>query len=862
MPRPAADSLHPPQRNVRIVRQGLDNSRNGDGNAHGIASFHRYKLAKDEATGLLRIRPARLDVLQFNDFDVDGDGETQDDVVACHPFDLDEKNPLTPVAPFYDTSVGTQRFYGAATIFHANKTKSGFSEDGINGGEEGPNNQPRRNWTFFHETYEIDSPYRMHFLALWQKFDFLNGGNNHRVSFDEKSELRHLVMRYYMGIEGFRWVVRNGDSFFISEKVYEYADASPGKKGGVIHSIHPATERWAPYHPQAPYKIDFSPENAVFEKRSFDDVTAVGWLMFKDSLVSGYVGYKWYAFEADALVHQHPRPSESIDMKEIRPKDAPPFFISTCEVPYILWSQVHRLARSNTFAGPRGFGFDDLGSMGSMAWPDKKGNYLPHSTAEPVTGIPYLDALAWCNALSVQESRRPCYYTDPDFQNPFREVEKNRVLFGDEKPDAIYLDWAADGYRLPTPSEWGAAAGDLQQQLEKLKPKNSTAPVGSSQPNSLGIFDMAGNVRELAWTHGSRLSLEKWNSITVLGMDFRGKGKPAASSASAYGDRPFNGSACIGLRLVRRHPSLPPPPEKFPPSTPTWNISRKTLCSPDPKRQTEPPVPTVPVPEKNFAIGTTEISFAQWQPVRDWAVAHGYSFDFAGDMGSMAYGGFEGNPSPPSHSPQEPVTAISFYDAAIWCNALSEQTGKTPVYYTDASCSTPFRSSPVFRPPQLLLGEIAALEQAIEIKKGLSHNGLWPELHILESADGYRLPASKEILSLYPQNGKAPFAWGETETEILDIAWLADNSGFHTHPIGQKKPTSPGVFDLFGNVAELAAPAPAKGEKSGYADRMGGSFLDPSHYLMRSMVPEQSFGLPYPDIGFRVLLQTPTPPAQ
>jgi formylglycine-generating enzyme required for sulfatase activity len=38
------------------------------------------------------------------------------------------------------------------------------------------------------------------------------------------------------------------------------------------------------------------------------------------------------------------------------------------------------------------------------------------------------------------------------------------------------------------------------------------------------------------------------------------------------------------------------------------------------------------------------------------------------------------------------VHTISWFDAVKWCNARSEQSGKTPVYYSDAGLTQVFRS--------------------------------------------------------------------------------------------------------------------------------------------------------------------------
>jgi len=144
------------------------------------------------------------------------------------------------------------------------------------------------------------------------------------------------------------------------------------------------------------------------------------------------------------------------------------------------------------------------------------------------------------------------------------------------------------------------------------------------------------------WTFGDKLD-PAFDAYTVLGGDFRG-GDPAASSASAYGDRPFNGHFAIGLRLVRREAGLAKPPQSVPVSVPRWVVGRGTVTAPDATRQLVAPLAerwleTVDIPGKPYAFGKFEVSYAKWMPVYDWACAHGYVFDNGGDMGSMASGG-------------------------------------------------------------------------------------------------------------------------------------------------------------------------------------------------------------------------------
>src|ERR1035441_411563 len=78
-------------------------------------------------------------------------------------------------------------------------------------------------------------------------------------------------------------------------------------------------------------------------------------------------------------------------------------------------------------------------------------------------------------------------------------------------------------------------------------------------------------------------------------------------------------------------------------------------------------------------MGTNLITKAAWNQVYQWAINHGYSFDFVGaGKGS-----------------NHPVQTINWHDMVKWCNARSEREGQVPAYYTDAAQATPYRSGQV-----------------------------------------------------------------------------------------------------------------------------------------------------------------------
>lgn len=209
----------------------------------------------------------------------------------------------------------------------------------------------------------------------------------------------------------------------------------------------------------------------------------------------------------------------------------------------------------------------------------------------------------------------------------------------------------------------------------------------------------------------------------------------------------------------------------------------------------EQPVHSVTV--GSFAIDKFEITYEKWTEVRNWALTHGYaSTDIA--VGRNGYSPVGSN---------NPVTEVNWFDILKWCNARSEKDGLNPVYYTNSSMSTVYRS-----------GEIGLADNAVK----------W-------TANGYRLPTEAEWV-FAARGGTKSNNYTYSGSNTIDIVgWYITNSGSTTHSVGQKAANELGIYDMSGNAWEWCwdwygaysgtAQTDPKGAGSGtYRVLRGGSF--------------------------------------
>jgi formylglycine-generating enzyme required for sulfatase activity len=259
--------------------------------------------------------------------------------------------------------------------------------------------------------------------------------------------------------------------------------------------------------------------------------------------------------------------------------------------------------------------------------------------------------------------------------------------------------------------------------------------------------------------------------------------------------------------------------------------------------------------ETSFLIGETEVPYSLWSTVRTWAQNRGYRIS-AGQRGSQGMTG-GGGPFAAGNT-AEPVTGITWYDAVVWCNALTEWinarkgTSLEPVYY--------------YRQGGNLCKNSENLDAFAKEEDHHQFGSAWaaPE------ANGLRLPSSKEWELAARWQGSTSvnaaegfndpfFCRGDSasgagadysnETATRNVA-VYDTA--KTANVGSKNANGLGLFDMSGNVYEWCYDWSAGSEGRLRVTR-GGSVFDLSYYMQIGLVGFAATDAQYSDIGFRVV---------
>lgn len=157
-----------------------------------------------------------------------------------------------------------------------------------------------------------------------------------------------------------------------------------------------------------------------------------------------------------------------------------------------------------------------------------------------------------------------------------------------------------------------------------------------------------------------------------------------------------------------------------------------------------------------IAIPPGQVTLSDRRTRRSWSVELAPYELAAFPVTQALYAQITGRRPSTAQGDRLPVESVSWWDAARFCNALSQRDGFTPAYHLRVD------------------GE------GVE----------WDA-----SADGYRLPTEAE----WEHACRAGTA-GPRYGELDDIAWYRGNSHARIHDVGEKRPNAWGLYDMLGNV--------------------------------------------------------------
>lgn len=367
----------------------------------------------------------------------------------------------------------------------------------------------------------------------------------------------------------------------------------------------------------------------------------------------------------------------------------------------------------------------------------------------PVESVSWYDAVEFCNTLSQMYNLKPAYFVD----------DKKNVAWDQE----------ADGYRLPTETEWEfcskggqnykySGSDDIDEVAWYSKNSNkSIHAIAEKKANGYGLYDMSGNVFEWCWDP----AFENEKSSYDKGGSYKNKEDTCSITAEDDSDRKSKYSN-LGIRLVRGKIS---------------DIDRKAgeekLALKIKKERELIMKDMIKIPNQNYLMLKTEVTqelYKKVMGINNSLYQPGselYKIRTNEDY-KITYG----------EDPKKlPVEFVTWFDVIYFCNKMSVKYGLTPVYSVNGTSDvTQWKCTP-------------------------NWTGILIEGNITQdtSANGFRLPTLEEWR--YAAKGGQNFKYSGSDY-LYEVGWFYMNSNHQTHEVGKRKSNGYGLYDMSGNVQE------------------------------------------------------------
>lgn len=459
------------------------------------------------------------------------------------------------------------------------------------------------------------------------------------------------------------------------------------------------------------------------------------------------------------------------------------------------------------------------------------------SESKPVESVSWYEALVFCNRLSLRDKLKPCYLIGGTSDTE-KWISDTGEIPEDENEawEKVQLDRNANGYRLPSLKEWEYAArsGKKHENFEyagtdffdecawcSSNSKNSTQDVCRKNPNSLGIYDLCGNVGEWCFESGDDITK------TVKGGNFseHPDGCKISSSIKEYS---YEKNLAIGFRVCASDIEwdgtleLSLEPARINNASedngnsdddPQDSDSTKTEQTPSPAE--EKTFECIPLgKEQDFDVevysmenakivlgnienrmilvegGKKQLGSADDElknPLHTVEVKSFYisQVPVTQKIFKFIMGTEKISSNQETFGDELPICCTGYVDAVAFCNTLSRLAGLEPVYTVGG------KTDPCdwkgFQFPKEGIDPDFRDDFKISINK---------------NADGYRLPFSDEF-EFASRGGMKSLNFKYSGSDRLEeAAWCSENCNDVIHEVGTKKPNELGLYDMMGNVKQ------------------------------------------------------------